>query len=88
MGANTWLRASCNRLSTSEIEHMTALDRTAGLLRRNQGRWISILTIARASGLFSTTQRLSECRLRLGMNIENRIRYVRGKKISEYRCVN
>ncbi len=63
---------------------MTSLQKTADLFRRHKGQWVSILTIARASGWFSTTQRISDLR-KLGFTIVCKKESKRGKVHTSYR---
>jgi hypothetical protein len=64
---------------------MTYLEAVAKLLRRERGRWVDGLTIAKTGGAYSWRTRISECRTLLGMKVENRQRKVGRRVVSEYR---
>lgn len=66
---------------------MTALDRTALLLKRNRGRWLNALVLARAGGLLSFRTRVSECRTVLGMDVQNKVERSKRGARSFYRYV-
>lgn len=61
-----------------------AIERAAKLFRRHRRRWISALDVARATGLLSHSQRISDLRER-GFQIENRTLVVKGVRRSLYR---
>jgi hypothetical protein len=61
-------------------------DKVAGLFRASPGTWIDGLTVASRGGAYAWRTRVSECRVQLGMLIENRVRALEnGSKVSEYR---
>ena len=61
--------------------------RVAKLFKANPGRWIDGMEIAKVGGCYASRTRISECRTKLGMSIENRVRRIGSRKISEYRLV-
>lgn len=63
---------------------MSNLDRVAKLLRRRRRQWISALDLMNVGGWLSWRSRLPELR-RMGWVIENRVRRVGKRNISEYR---
>ena len=65
----------------------TFRDRVAALLKAQPGAWIDGQRIAQVGGVYGWRTRVSECRRQLGMTIENRIRHVGRRKVSEYRYV-
>jgi hypothetical protein len=61
-------------------------DEVAGLFRASPGAWIDGLTVASRGGAYAWRTRVSDCRVQLGMVIENRVRTLPdGSKASEYR---
>tara|TARA_R110000764_G_scaffold234851_1_gene328992 strand:+ start:1319 stop:1612 length:294 start_codon:yes stop_codon:yes gene_type:complete len=61
-------------------------DKVAGLFRASPGAWIDGLTVASRGGAYAWRTRVSDCRVQLGMVIENRVRALEnGSKASEYR---
>jgi hypothetical protein len=61
-------------------------DKVAGLFRASPGAWIDGLTVASHGGAYAWRTRVSECRVQLGMVIDNRVRTLTdGSKASEYR---
>ena len=61
-------------------------DKVAGLFRASPGAWIDGLTDASRGGAYAWRTRVSECRVQLGMAIENRVRALAdGTRASEYR---
>jgi len=61
-------------------------DKVAGLFRASPGAWIDGLTVASHGGSYAWRTRVSECRVQLGMALENRVRTLPdGSKVSEYR---
>ena len=61
-------------------------DKVAGLFRASPGAWIDGLTVASHGGSYAWRTRVSDCRVQLGMVIENRVRTLPdGSKASEYR---
>ena len=61
-------------------------DKVAGLFRASPGAWIDGLTLASRGGAYGWRTRVSECRVQLGMVIENRVRALAdGTRASEYR---
>ena len=61
-------------------------DRVAGLFRASPGAWIDGLTVASHGGSYAWRTRVSDCRVQLGMVIENRVRALAdGTRASEYR---
>lgn len=62
-------------------------DKVAAFFQARSGQWINGLAIAQVGGVYGWRTRISDCRLQLGMTIENRVRYEGRKKVSEYRYV-
>jgi len=61
-------------------------DKVAGVFRASPGAWIDGLTVASHGGAYAWRTRVSECRVQLGMVIENRVRALEdGTRASEYR---
>ena len=61
-------------------------DRVAGLFRASPGAWIDGLAVASRGGAYAWRTRVSDCRVQLGMVIENRVRTLsNGTRASEYR---
>jgi hypothetical protein len=61
-------------------------DKVAGLFRAAPGAWIDGLTLASRGGAYGWRTRVSDCRVQLGMVIENRVRALEdGTRASEYR---
>ena len=61
-------------------------DKVAGLFRAAPGTWIDGLTVASHGGAYAWRTRVSDCRVQLGMVIENRVRALAdGSRASEYR---
>ena len=61
-------------------------DKVARLFRASPGAWIDGLTVASRGGAYAWRTRVSDCRVELGMVIENRVRSLpNGSKASEYR---
>lgn len=69
------------------ITTRTYRDRVAELFRRRAGEWIDGLEIAQVGGVYAYRTRISDCRLQLGMRIDNRLRKVGARTVSEYRLV-
>lgn len=65
----------------------TFRDRLADFLRAHADRWIDGRQLAQIAGAYAWRTRLSDCRLQLGMAIENRVRREGHVKVSEYRYV-
>ena len=63
----------------------TFLEDVAALFSRRPGEWIDGLTVAAVGGAYAWRTRVSECRTKLGMVIENRVRSEGRRKVSEYR---
>ena len=61
-------------------------DKVAGLFRAAPGPWIDGLTLASRGGAYGWRTRVSDCRVQLGMVIENRVRTLPDgrSKVSEY----
>ena len=60
-------------------------DKVAGLFRASPGAWIDGLTVASHGGAYAWRTRVSECRVQLGMVIDNRVRALEdGTRASEY----
>jgi hypothetical protein len=60
-------------------------DRVAHLFRSYPNTWIDGNELALVGGCYAWRSRVSDCRLALGMKIENRQRKVGKRTISEYR---
>ena len=59
--------------------------RVATYFAQRPRRWINGLALAGVGGVYAWRTRVSECRVQLGMQIDNRIRPVDGARVSEYR---
>jgi len=66
---------------------VTYRDRVADYLRSNAGRWVDGLVLQDIGGRYAWRSRISDCRLDLGMTVENRQRKEGQRTISEYRYV-
>ena len=72
---------------------MTLRDRLAEYLKdpENAGYWIDGRELATSAGAYAWRSRVSDCRIELGMQIENRRRVLEGAHgrytVSEYRYV-
>lgn len=64
---------------------MTTLEKTAQLFRRHRRQWVSALVLTKAGGLLAWRSRVSDCRVLLGMQIQQRTERKRGKVLSFYR---
>lgn len=64
---------------------MSAMHKTAKLLRRHRRRWISALALTRTGGLLAWRTEVSRCRTELGMQIENRVERTKAGVRSFYR---
>ncbi len=65
----------------------TFRDHVADYFRGNPNEWIDGMVIAQVGGCYAYRTRISECRTQLGMVIENRLRKVGERTVSEYRFV-
>ena len=66
----------------------TYLDAVAALFKARPGEWIDGLVIADIGGVYASRTRISNCRTRLGMNIENKVLTLpNGSRRSLYRYV-
>ncbi len=65
----------------------TFRDRVAAHFAAHPGEWIDGMALAQIGGAYSWRTRVSNCRLELGMNIQNRLRKVGRRCVSEYRYV-
>lgn len=65
----------------------TYRDEVAAHFRTRPGQWIDGFELARIGGAYAWRTRVSECRVQLGMTIENRQRTVNRRTVSEYRFV-
>lgn len=63
---------------------MTQNEAIANLLFDRQGEWVPMPKLAKAARAYAVHSRIADLR-RLGFNISNRVRTVRGRKLSEYR---
>lgn len=68
----------------------TFRDRVAEFLRQHEGQWLPATAFEAPGGRQAWRTRIAECRVQLGMNIENRVRLVKRQdgstvKLSEYR---
>lgn len=62
-----------------------SLEQTARFFRRNRKRWVSAIDVAKVTGLFSHSQRISDLR-KQGLAIECKtVTQPNGKKCSSYR---
>ena len=59
--------------------------RVAAYFAQRPRRWINGLALAGVGGGYAWRTRVSECRVQLGMQIDNSIRPVAGARVSEYR---
>jgi len=61
----------------SEIERRQSnTERVADFLRAHVGRWIDASEFEALGGRQAWRTRISDCRTKLGMHIENRVRYI------------
>ena len=65
----------------------TFRDAVAARLTARPGQWVDGLELAGVGGAYAWRTRLSECRTQLGMTVENRMRKVGRRVVSEYRVV-
>jgi hypothetical protein len=63
----------------------TFRDRVAAVFLAHPGEWVSAYTLMEVGGRMAWRTRCSECRVQLGMAIENRTRKQGRQTISEYR---
>lgn len=63
----------------------TFRDAVADYLKGNAGQWIDGLVLQEIGGRYAWRSRVSDCRTDLGMVIENRLRKVGERTVSEYR---
>lgn len=64
----------------------TYRDAVAALFKSAPGCWVPWHRIAEVGGAMAWRTRVSDCRLELGMSIDNRVRKLEnGSKVSEYR---
>lgn len=77
--------------ATESHENLTAkltyMARVANYFKDHPGQWIDGRILATIGGAYAWRTRVSECRMRLGMAIENRERKVDGYTLSEYRYI-
>lgn len=70
---------------------MNLNEQVAALLTRRKGRWVLWSDIARVGGACGWRTRISQCRTRMGMVIDNRQRHIKTRQgvrtISEYRAL-
>ncbi len=66
---------------------MTQNEAIAEVLLAHQGEWVPMPKLAKAARAYAVHSRIAELRKR-GMNISNRTRTVRGRKISEYQLTH
>jgi hypothetical protein len=64
----------------------TKYEATRAYFLQHPGEWVSALELQKVGGWLSWRTRVSDCRLS-GMTIENRLRKVEGRTVSEYRFV-
>ena len=70
---------------------MTRLESVASWFQAHPGEWIDGRVLEMFGGRYAWRSRVSDCRTRLGLTIENRVRILRGDdgrvltRISEYR---
>lgn len=65
----------------------TFRDHVADWFRANPNTWHDGMVIAQIGGCYAYRTRISECRTMLGMDIQNRLRKVGERTVSEYRFV-
>ncbi len=65
----------------------TYRDRVSDYLKTHAGQWVDGLTLQDIGGRYAWRSRVSDCRTSLGMTIENRLRKVGERTVSEYRYV-
>jgi hypothetical protein len=63
----------------------TYVEAVADFFRRRPGQWIDGLTLASVGGAYAWRSRVSDCRQKFHMSIENRTRRVGRRVVSEYR---
>lgn len=66
---------------------VTYRDRVADYLKSHAGQWVDGLALQEIGGRYAWRSRVSDCRVVLGMTIENRLRKQGQRTISEYRFV-
>ena len=66
---------------------MTRLRRVEAWFRAHPGVWVDGLTLAKFGGAYAWRSRVSDCRLKLGMRIDNWQRRERNGVSSRYRFV-
>ena len=66
---------------------MTYEDRVYLLLHRRRGRWTDGLVIAKTGGVYGWRTAVSRARRKYRVTIENRLRKVGKRTVSEYRLV-
>ena len=64
---------------------LTFRDRVAAFFEAHPDQWIDGLVIAQIGGCYASRTRISECRQQLHMSIENRVRRIGRRAVSEYR---
>jgi hypothetical protein len=71
--------------SSAKRDSPSALrDKVASFFKETPDKWIDGRVLSRIGGTYAWRTRVSECRLQLGMNIQNRQRRGKGHTISEY----
>ena len=64
---------------------MTFREKVEHCFRDHPNEWVNAQELMRIGGMFAWRSRVSNCRVQLGMSIENRLRYEHDITISEYR---
>ena len=67
------------------MQMLSYRDRVAHYFRQRPGDWVDGLALEAIGGRYAWRSRVSDCRLELGMVIENRTRKVGAVTVSEYR---
>lgn len=60
------------------------LDAVSAYFRARPGQWIDGMELAKVGGCYAYRTRISDCRTQLGMCVENRLRKVGERTVSEY----
>jgi hypothetical protein len=69
------------------VSEKTFTDAVVSVFEANPNAWVDAEALMLAGGRYAWRSRVSDCRTRLGMTIENRLRKVGERTVSEYRFV-
>lgn len=67
------------------MPHVNYVTRVIRLFRAHRGQWIDGMRVARVGGIYAWRTTISRARKQAGLTIENRVRFVGKRKVSEYR---